>query len=77
MKVVKILTYVRNALAHANIYSLPNKADQIENVIFLSRIMNGCKFSGKYVFLTVSSEDFYKFLVKWIHFLETLSLPLE
>ena len=70
IKVGEIVNILRNAFAHGSIFTLPNAKDQIENTIFLSRIMNGCKFSGKYRFLTVLPEDFYEFLVKWIQFLQ-------
>lgn len=76
VKVVDILEHIRNALAHGSVFTLPNREDQIENIIFLSRIMDGCNFTGKYGFLTVCPKDFNKFLVKWIQFLQNeLKLP--
>lgn len=80
-KVVEVLEHIRNALAHGNIFTLPNlspPSDEIENIIFLSRIMNGREFTGKYNLLTVSPGDFNEFLVKWIYFLKNeLKLPSE
>ena len=78
MKVKEVLEHIRNALAHGSIFTLPDAYDQIENIIFLSRIMNGKNFSGNYKMLIVSAEDFYKFIVKWMSFLKNeLKIPSE
>lgn len=78
MKVKEVLEHIRNALAHGSIFTLPDADDQIENIIFLSKIMNGRNFSRNFKMLMVSVEDFYEFLVKWVSFLEhELEIPSE
>jgi len=78
IKVKKVLTYIRNALAHGSIFTLPDSDDQIENIIFLSKIKNGKNFYGNCKMLMVSAEDFYKFIVKWVSFLKhELKIPSE
>lgn len=75
--VKKILTHIRNALAHGSIFTKPDEQNQIKTIIFLSEIRNNKnKFTGKYKVLTISPSDFNIFLVKWIHFLQNnLKLP--
>jgi hypothetical protein len=78
VKVKEILKHIRNALAHGNIFTLSDKNNQIENIIFLSRIMNDSVFSHQYSFLTVSPENFNQFLAKWVIFIrDELKLPNE
>ena len=78
MKVKEVLEHIRNALAHGSIFTLPDNIDQIKNIIFLSKIMNGRSFSGNYKMLMVSAEDFYEFIVKWVSFLKhELKIPSE
>jgi len=75
-KVVGVLEHIRNALAHGSIFTLPDVDDQIENIIFLSEERDKGKFTGNYISLTVSPEDFTEFLMYWIRFLSQLKLPL-
>lgn len=78
IKVKEVLEHIRNALAHGSIFTLPNAADQIENIIFLSKDKNAGNFSENYKLLMVSAEDFNEFLVKWMHFLQhELKIPFE
>lgn len=77
IKVEEVLKCIRNALAHGNIFTLPDDNDEIERIIFLSKIMNGRNFSGNYRLLMVRPEDFDKFLLKWVQFLRDLNMPPE
>ena len=77
IKVKKILKIIRNALAHGSVFTLPAK-EQIEKIIFLSKIRVRGKFTKNYNMLTVSPEDFYGFLVNWVSFLrDELKIPPE
>ncbi|MBN1796006.1 MAG: hypothetical protein JW804_04975 [Sedimentisphaerales bacterium] len=80
VKVKKVLSIVRNALAHGSIFTYPRKQnpeDQIEHIIFLSKIRNDNKPTGNYDMLMVHPDDFFDFLVKWIDFLKDLKIPSE
>ena len=78
VKVEEILVHIRNALAHGSIFTFPDAEEQIEDIVFLSKIMEGRSFSGNYKMLRVSAEDFYEFLVKWVSFLKNeLKIPPE
>lgn len=67
-----ILKHLRNALAHGNIFTRADDLNKIDMLVFLSETHLG---SGKFNCLTVSPDDFYTFLVKWIEFLKTLNQP--
>ena len=77
VKVKEVLERIRNALAHGSIFTLPNEKDEIKNIIFLSKDKAGGNFYGNFKMIVVLTEDFYKFLVKWISFLSDLNIPLE
>ena len=74
LKVVDVLKHLRNALAHGNIFTLPDDSDEIQEIIFLNRIMCGHEFTGRYSILTVSPIDFNGFLIKWMDFLKALKI---
>ena len=74
LRVKSVLKHLRNALAHGNIFTLPDSMDEIRKIIFLNRIMCGRKFTGKYSILTVSPADFNDFLINWVNFLKDLKL---
>lgn len=77
IKVVEVLKIIRNALAHGSIFTLPAN-EPIENIIFLSKNCVKGIFYGDYDLLTVTPEDFYKFLVNWVSFLgDELKIPPE
>ena len=77
IKVLEVLSIIRNALAHGSIYTLHNNDDQIENIILLSKEKIGEKFTGDFNLLMVSVEDFNELLVKWIDFLKNIEIPPE
>jgi hypothetical protein len=71
----EVLAIIRNALAHGNLWTLPgpkfNAAEsfalgQIDRIIFWSEDRK----NGGYKYVSVSPDDFYNFLMKWLQFLE-------
>jgi len=59
---------MRNALAHGNILTRGNPIDAI---IFLSQ---RCEESSEYNYISVSPQDFRKFLNNWFNFFGTLTV---
>jgi hypothetical protein len=76
LKVKGILVHIRNAIAHGGIFTLSEEKDQIKKIIFLSEILNGRHFTGRYKVLKVSPANFYDFLINWIDFLSSLKLDV-
>lgn len=77
LKNIDVLDHLRNALAHGNIFTLPDSSDKIQEIIFLNRRMENKIFLKEYYFLRVSPIDFNEFLINWIAFLQELKLPNE
>jgi len=83
-KVGSMLSIIRNALAHGNIFTYPNthpqgSARQIEHIIFLSRLRDEVtgELIDRYKVVVVSPSDFRTLILDWISFLENLDLPSE
>lgn len=74
-KVIDILRLLRNAFAHGNIFTLESHTDEIQEIVFLEKIMKNRSFTGKYKFLTVTPRDFRKLMMGWIKFLSELQIP--
>jgi hypothetical protein len=75
-RVSNVLSVIRNALAHGNLYTKADYQLQIEALVFVSggyNKKNKQMIPYKYVF--VSPSDFRQFLLNWFQFLEGLSIP--
>ncbi|MDY6911186.1 MAG: hypothetical protein SVM79_02350 [Chloroflexota bacterium] len=64
-----VISALRNALAHGNIFSL---GDPIDTLIFLAKPYSE---SSKFDFYMVSPNDFKQFLSKWFEFVESMHIP--
>ena len=64
-----VVSTIRKALAHGSIYTLNEKENQINEIIFMSEFE---KCQDKYRFVKVSSNDFKIFLEKWFAFLQSV-----
>jgi hypothetical protein len=72
-KTVKnVLTVIRNALAHGNIFTFKNP---IEAIIFFKANFNDENKVRDYSFVYVAPADFHLFLEKWFDFLDQLRIP--
>lgn len=70
-KTVKaVLSIIRNALAHGNIYTRGSDS-AIEQLVFISRPIG----AREYNFIAVSPHDFRAFLFRWFDYLKTLHMP--
>lgn len=76
-KVEQILRHIRNALAHANVFTQGTQA--IERIVLLSNrareTPNNPKPPPDWWFLQVSPDDLRRFLDNWFAFLKKLQLP--
>jgi hypothetical protein len=70
-KIRSVLTHLRNALAHGNIFT--RGSTSIEQIILLSRPAE----EHMYCFLAVAPDDFLLFLKNWLGFLRDIELPDE
>lgn len=76
--VAKILTIMRHALAHGNIYTRPTREKKIQAIIFVSRGEN--RRTGRltpYEFVYVSPSDFRNFLLTWFDLIATWNISQE
>jgi hypothetical protein len=69
-----ILSVIRNALAHGNIWTL---RDPIEAIIFVKRVFNNDKVVRHFDFLPVAPHEFQHFLDGWFDFLISLRISQE
>lgn len=69
-----ILSVIRNALAHGNIWTL---RDPIEAIIFVKRVSTDDKVVRHFDFLSVSPHEFQHFLEGWFDFLISLRISQE
>ncbi len=71
-KVGYVLSHLRNAFAHGNIFTLA-ESNQIKSLIFLCKRKHNNTVEG-YNLIEVLPEELYDFLEKWIQFLLGLNL---
>jgi hypothetical protein len=69
-----ILSVIRNALAHGNIWTLQ---DPIEAIIFVKRVLNDDKVVRHFDFLSVTPHALQHFLEAWFDFLISLRISQE
>nr|WP_290224115.1 hypothetical protein [Trichocoleus desertorum] len=73
-----VLNVLRNALAHGNIYTKPNRQGHIQEIVFVSgAARKNTNQQTQYKFVHVSPDDFQNFLLTWLSFLQGLDLPSE
>lgn len=76
-----VLTHIRNALAHGNIFTYPSgpKPEPIAELLFLSKRRHPSTgdLLDEYNVLQSTPEDFLWLVKEWIHFLEGLPIPRE
>jgi len=69
-----ILSVIRNALAHGNIWTL---RDPIEAIIFVKSVKDDDKVIPKFSFVSVAPDEFRNLLEKWFDFLRGLHIQQE
>lgn len=74
-KVSAILTVVRNALAHGNIFTFNSRENMIEGIIFIKANFNEDSVIRNYSFLYVAPKEFQQFLRSWFDFLYNCHIP--
>jgi hypothetical protein len=81
-QVSQVLAIIRNALAHGNLWTIPDVGRDVEALIFWAEDKKDEKVIGYkdeevigYKYVRVSPLDFREFLVKWFAFLETEKFP--
>lgn len=72
-KVDSVLTVIRNALSHGNIFTSASANRQISQLVFLSKPRDSDEFS----IVAASPREFVRFLHKWVECLSQLRLPEE
>ncbi|SRR6266851_3088286 len=76
----EVLSIIRNALAHGNLFPIPigaSRAAQMTAIEFYSEDRDGDGKRIGYKFVRVSPRDFRCFLVKWLQFLKEKDILKE
>jgi hypothetical protein len=69
-----ILSVIRNALAHGNIWT---RLDPIKAIIFVKSVTDDHKAIPKFLFVSVAPDEFRNLLENWFDFLIELHIPQE